>query len=282
MVYAKNWCFTVNNFLPSDEDLLKAMPTSYLLYGKETCPTTGTPHLQGYAQFRIRVRLTGLKKLHSTAHWEVAKGSSADNYTYCTKDDKDFFEQGSLTNTAGAASVGVNTVQARAFRNQRLMTVPFRELVASGELHPGQVLSLKNGIAAIKEQENRLNPPERLDGVTRNLWYWGESGTGKSMKAQDDYPKAYHKNANKWWCGYDGEDDVIMEDFDKRHEKLVYHLKLWSDRYPFNAEVKGGSTGKIRPKRIVVTSNYHPSDIWTEDSDLAPILRRFTFVKFPL
>lgn len=276
---SKNWCFTINNYTVEDDHLLQNMPYAYLLYGKEV-GEQGTPHYQGYVQFLKRYRLTGLKKLHPKAHWTIAKGSSLDNHTYCTK-DHDYQEFGIIRDTLGAAAKGVNSMVERIARNQRMLTAPFDDLIASGDIHPNQIRGLKNAISDIKEQRNRLNPPKRLDGELHHLWYWGEAGTGKSVKAQDDHPNAYHKNANKWWCGYDGEDVVIIEDFDKRHEKLAYHLKLWADRYPFPAEIKGGSLGKIRPKIIVITSNYHPRDIWPESQDLKPIERRFNIVHFP-
>lgn len=56
----------------------------------EICPTTGTPHIQGYAEFKSRVRPAGYKGLPKQIHWgdkdgKPARGSRADNIEYCTK-----------------------------------------------------------------------------------------------------------------------------------------------------------------------------------------------------
>jgi len=52
-------------------------------------------------------------------------------------------------------------------------------------------------------------------------------------------------------------------------------LKIWADRYPFIANVKGSSV-KMRPAKVIVTSNVLPEDIWTDDATVLPIYRRFS------
>lgn len=51
------------------------------------------------------------------------------------------------------------------------------------------------------------------------------------------------------------------------------HVKRWLDKRKFKAEKKYGSVD-IRPLVIVITSNYHPRDVWPREADHAPILDR--------
>ena len=44
----------------------------------------GTPHLQGYVEFKSKLRPLGLFEF-KRIHWEKSKGSKEENITYCSK-----------------------------------------------------------------------------------------------------------------------------------------------------------------------------------------------------
>lgn len=80
MSAAKNWCFTINNYLPDDMEKLEVMFNhghfNYLVFGEEIAPTTGTPHLQGYVQMKKKMRLAQVKKFISPrANLQNSRGS---------------------------------------------------------------------------------------------------------------------------------------------------------------------------------------------------------------
>lgn len=115
--------------------------------------------------------------------------------------------------------------------------------------------------------------------VLDNWWFYGPTGSGKSRLARARFEGDYYvKGFNKWWDGYTGQPTILLDDIGLDHKFLGHYLKQWADHYPFNGETKGGSCS-LRPTRFVVTSNYHPRDIWGDDNAvLAPILRRFKVV----
>lgn len=78
---SKSWVFTVNNYTENDIKLFEHIECNYISVGREV-GESGTPHLQGYIKFSKAKRLTGMKKIHETAHWEMAyDDEAAINYT---------------------------------------------------------------------------------------------------------------------------------------------------------------------------------------------------------
>ncbi len=129
--------------------------------------------------------------------------------------------------------------------------------------------------------EQLLQQPS-ISGDLENLWYFGPPGSGKSLCARTRFPQLFLKALNHWWDGYEGEETVLIEEWEVTSAKFLgHHLKIWADRYPFKPEIKGSSLPPQRPKRIVITSNYSLQECFGGDPTLlAALRRRFTEVDF--
>ena len=86
---ACRWVFTLNKYM--DEDCsclleeLNAKKCHFAVVGKEV-GEGGTPHLQGFAYFKQKVRFNSVKKRFGLAtHVQVATSSDSVNDRYCSK-----------------------------------------------------------------------------------------------------------------------------------------------------------------------------------------------------
>lgn len=89
MSIGKYWVFTLNNYTDDDKPL--EWPCEYVIYQKEK-GASGTPHLQGYVEFKTNKRLSAVRKICSTAHWETRKGTQEQAIDYCTKKDDTYVD----------------------------------------------------------------------------------------------------------------------------------------------------------------------------------------------
>lgn len=250
---------TLNNYAEADIEVLKAAPSlKYCVIGREV-GEQGTPHLQGYMYFELKRSLAQLKTLMPTAHWEISRGTVAENYAYCTKDGN-FVEQGVMPATQ--AEKGAKG----AARIKELWTLAKRgefESLPPQQIKTWEYISMKYG------------PRVQDRPILKNLWVTGPSGCGKSSLIRSKWTSLYLKNLSKWWDGYSGENAVVVDDLDPEHAKynMAYYLKIWGDHYAFNAEVKGGMLF-IRPDFVIVTSQYSIEDCFPDDVESQTAIRR--------
>lgn len=262
----KNLCFTLNNPSITKEEFLehlkKNLDLDYVVIGLEV-GESGTLHFQGFLMLKKKVRF---QKLHSTllnAHIEPLKGTPIQASDYCKKDN-DFVTDGQIKCQESIA-------QQNKEKWQELY-----HLAHSGqmdELHtkyPGEYIRFHRALNAV-----RVEGMKALEGEKLCIWLHGEPGTGKSRFARDYDNEAYWKNPNKWWDNFDNSlhKTVIIDDIDKTHKVLGYHIKRWADRYPVLCETKGSGC-YASYTTLIITSNYTIEEIWQDDITLAEAIKR--------
>lgn len=264
MQRSKNYTWTINNPTGEDEEAVAKLSekTKYLIVGREG--KEGTPHLQGYCVFKSQRTIKAVSKDLPRAHLEIAKGNSLENYEYCSKEG-DFHEVGERPLTAKEKG---KTEKDRWEETRKLAREGrFDEIPADIWLRYDRNL---------EREYARHRPAPKPLAVLDNEWHYGPTGTGKSRTVREMYPHAYIANPTSlFWDAYHDQEVVIIEDLDKYHVKLGYHLKIWADHYDFPVESKGKGARMVRPKKIIVTSNYHPQEIWDDFKTYDPIIRRF-------
>ncbi len=258
----RHWCLTLNNPMEDDGKFIEGV-MDYLIVGKEV-GESGTRHLQMYVVFSKRKSLKQVKGFFPRSHIELMLGTPTQASVYCQKEGK-YEEFGKLPKTAAEAS---------SVRCKRRWDEAY-ELAKAGKLEEIEKSCLVPYYHAFKriEQDNPRKPKD-LETVC-GLWFYGKTGSGKSYKARKDYPDYYDKPLNKWWTGYRGEKNVIVDDIDSKQAPWIgSFLKRWGDRYSFPIEEKGG--GKfIRPEKIIVTSQHRIEHLFFGLEGDA-IARRFT------
>lgn len=270
---AKSICFTLNNYTDDEVEKMKTFSKlcRYLIFGYEVSKT-GTPHLQGYAQL---IKQTALNTLRRMFRWHIEKtmGTPEQASAYCKKEGH-FEEFGELSTCAKGTEKSVtqwNMIVSRA---------RVGDLQWISENYPAQYLNHYSTICKLRT-DHAIRPIDNEDGTT-GYWIYGMSGVGKSRSVREELVNRgesyYCKNNNKWWDSYLGEPNVIIDDVDKGSQCLGHLFKIWADRYAFLAETKGSAI-YVRPKRIIVTSQYTPEEIWGEDPAMVEaIRRRFKFM----
>lgn len=208
----------------------------YIVYGCETCPSTGKEHYQGFATFKRTHRMPAAKRIiggGDETHLEVRHGTRLEASEYCKKDG-DFTEWGSL-----------------------------------------EVLTVKDILTNLRPKEIAKEYPELFCRYSRGIykldsldhgkkwrdikvtWLWGEPGCGKTrlvMEKDDvfklDYPY-------KWWDGYDKESILLLDDFRFETKIDTEYLLNLLDGYRMRLETKGSHCW-AHWSEVYVTSNYPP------------------------
>lgn len=271
MSQSKSWIFTINN--PHTLDIPKKWKdVEYAIWQLEE-GTEGTRHLQGYVVFCRRKKIATLKKVDVRAHWEIRRGTHAQAKEYSSKVD---------TRKEGPWTVGTDTdIPEKQGTRSDLLEVKKAIDEGKDEVY---LVDTHFGVCAkhmrfFRDYKRIKTAPRTEKTHVRVLW--GPTGTGKSKYCAAQHPTAYWKPQGQWWCGYTGQDVVIIDEF---YGWLTYSFLLrLLDRYPLIVETKGGQVA-FTAKTIILTSNKHPKE-WYDAGrhPYAPLERRIDeCVQYPI
>lgn len=262
------FCFTHNNYAEQDilfyRNLYSKGFVTWIIWGKETAPSTGTPHLQGALWTSQPKRLADMKRKINGAWIAVPgldKGPQHWN-DYCSKQD------------AGMEALGIEP----PFED-------FKAQVPKGQGTRCDLLEVKrkidNGttINKLKDEDEHFKAfashakyfteyaahKRRRKEYTKPtvIVYYGPTGTNKTRRVYEEIPDIddffrWDPNMDKWFDGYTGHDYVLFDEF--RGQLSIGQMLALLDGYPGTRVQFKGGTALWSPTHIYLTSPKHPRD----------------------
>lgn len=233
----------------------------YAIIGKEV-GKGGTPHLQGFANFKKKLRLSTLKKLpgFTRAHAQPAKGTDLQNQRYCQK-EKNYLEMGvpSRPGKSGELSKAVSLLKENG-----------GNLAAVAEAYPEVYIRHGRGL---RDYVNTAGLAGQRAWKTEVIVLIGKPGVGKTryVNSQCKDKSVYWKPRGPWWDGYANHECVILDDF---YGWVTFdELLRICDRYPLKVPVKGAFVEFVA-KYIYITSN-EPPENWYDKENIRGKIEAF-------
>lgn len=248
-----------------DEEFLHGLAehTKYLIAGKETCPTTGRPHWQGFLYLANAKTKSAVIKMMAPRHIEIAGGSPQQNREYCLKLKTDnpnavFIEHGEMPEQGKRNDILAAT--------QRILAGESMTEVA--EALPEVYVKFHKGLEKWRDMmhgKKRTTPPEIIV-------LWGDAGTGKTRDAVG-HGATIVGFKGTFFDNYNYEEIVCIDEFDHATMPRSTFTRV-TDRYEYRINVKGADK-QWNPRVIYITSNHDPWN-WYEGDNA--VRRRLTRV----
>ena len=199
-------------------------------------------------------------------------GVSHEELKGCRQDIEDYFlkrgekfEEKKKTQVFGGESF-IEGAWVEKGKGKRNDIVAIQSFIASGapdrELWESHFDFMLRNFKAVREYKKVLSG---VRSWKTELWlYLGVPGTGKSFMARNESPSFYVKPACQWWDLYEGQEVVIIDEYERHRRFLSYHdLLVLSDDSPQLVEVKNGFT-QFLAKKVIITANSVPVE-WFAD-----------------
>lgn len=286
MAIAKRWCFTLFEY---DESVLNHLSDckeiDKLVYQEEKAPETGRLHIQGFCTLFKKTTVAQVKKFLrcESVHLEVAKGNDKQCYEYCTKSESKtglfLFERGDFSIGGQGSRSDLHQVTEKIKEGKTLEQI--------NEEFPTSVIKYGRGIQMSLSLYRSSKAPSSFERCCIVLY--GPSGTGKSLWARQFaeerslrlYSKPISTGGPCWFDGYDGEEILLLDDFESKQVPFR-ELLVWLDVYKHRVAVKGGYVLGLW-KFVIITTNkpvgsWYDSGSTVHELDRSPLIRRLDHV----
>jgi len=294
----RNFCFTLNNYNDIEIKVLKDLTCKYIVFGKEV-GESGTPHLQGYVEFKNACSFSALKKrIGKRAHIERRFGTSKDAAGYCCKGTQD--KPGDLSYSFFFENYGANADVYEwgeiSSQGARADLKQIQEDIMEGKTvdqitMEDPIKFHQYGRTLNKIEDIRMRSIFRTE-MTQGIWYWGKTGVGKSHKAFEGFHPSTHyvyPYDNGWWDGYCQQPIVVLNEFRGRMHMTFSKLLNLVDKWPCLVKRRCREPMPFVSKTVIITSSECPKKCYSNinpetgledfDEDFEQLLRRFKIVE---
>lgn len=297
---SRAWCFTINNYKCPEVKFHASM--NYLLHSLQIAPTTGTPHIQGYVQWKKARDMTACIKGLNRGRYkdypsvQVAMGTWKQNHEYIMKGETNIqpgVEEGIAEDInvrarkQGARTDLMEMKQAIMNGKSRMMVIDeFPELAQRYRTPMDNWFRMKRD-GTPEEIEwpvvTKWFTMEKPDPANkkRHIYLWGPPTIGKTHQLQTmlEGKKVFMAGSEFLYRfeDYDDEDIVIYDDTLPIRKELIDATETWKlsrrrvgkNRYS-TAYWKKGHT-----RNLIILANHPPSKTLND----AAFQARFTVIE---
>lgn len=259
--------FVFTRFGDDRQDFQPDDSMKYLAYGHEVCPTTGRKHLQGFVYFKNGRTEAAVCKKYGM-YMRHMRGNLDQNDYYCSK-QSELIEFGNRPSQGARTDLDILAKQIMK-GEKNVVNVMIDE--------PTTYHFYKRTLGDMEDFRNRKKFRTEM---TKGIWIYGETGTGKSTWAfKDFHPDTHYRwvNDGGWWDAYCGQQTVIIDEF--RGNIPFNEMLQLVDRWPYMVRRRGREPYPFTSETVIVTSYGAPEEIYGnmgEDS-IAQLHRRFQVV----
>jgi len=206
-------------------------------------------------------------------------GTPEQSHVYCSKEDKDKFEHGSLPKPGTRNDIHV--VAEQILDGKKLVDI-VKDDVAAAAVY----VRYNQGLHRLRNllSKKRTQPP-------KVYWISGPTGVHKTRVAhefgvalglEDCRDQVWTSKGDlKWFDGYDGQEVAIFDDLRAKQVQFAFLLRLL-DRYDLDVPVKGGFAHWI-PRVIIITTPHGPELTFEtrhthKPEDIDQLKRRITWI----